>query len=130
MNAVDQIFAEAERLNWLQLDLPVPPSVNAFTRRLGNQSPVVRRWKTQADMAFMLAETERKITKIKGPFEIELSFGLRSHWDLDNRIKPLLDYLQRIEVIDNDRFCERIEARRGGPFGRVIIKIRPWLREK
>lgn len=112
---------------WLEFELPVPPSVNAFMRRLGNQSPVVRRWKVQADIAFMIARAERTITKIIGPYEAEFVFGRRPNSDLDNRIKPLMDYLQRIEVIENDRLCERIECLWGATPGRVKVRLRPWL---
>jgi len=46
VNAVDQVFAEVER--GIVLDLPMPPSVNRFARRLGNRSPRVTEWRKQA----------------------------------------------------------------------------------
>ena len=33
--------------------------------------------------------------------------------DLDNGIKALMDWLQRVELIEDDRFCDRILAQWG-----------------
>ena len=35
--------------------------------------------------------------------------------DLDNGIKPLMDWLQRVELIEDDKYCDRILAQWGGP---------------
>jgi hypothetical protein len=35
--------------------------------------------------------------------------------DLDNGIKPLMDWLQRVELIENDKWCDRILAQWGEP---------------
>lgn len=95
----------------LILDLPLPPSVNAMIRKLGNKSPVVQKWIKLAD-PYMLACTKKSVRKINGPFLIQIfwpacQFG---KFDCDNRVKVLMDYLQRIIAFDNDRDCWRLTA--------------------
>ena len=90
------------------LHLPMPPSVNRFTSRLGNKSPVVTKWIKSADA--LLLSQGRLPKKVKGQFEAlivwdEDYFGSR---DIDNCVKPLLDYLQRIELIENDKLCRSL----------------------
>jgi len=132
------ISSRPAELPWLEFELPAPPSVNRFMGKLGNRSPIVRKWVVQADMAFMCAKAWKKgdFTKIKCAYEAEFIFGRRANSDLDNRIKPLMDYLQRIQIIENDRMCERIEVNwerigsRPGRWiapGRVLVRLRPWM---
>ena len=60
----------------------------------------------------------RRIDPVKGPFEVELLFRRPKKTrmgDLDNGIKPLMDWLQRVELIEDDRtYPGRIHAREGG----------------
>ena len=88
----------------LWFDLPLPPSVNRMTARLGNKSTIVQRWIRAADAHLMSRpEQWRQIYAgaIKGPFILDVVWD-KAEWmrsDLDNRIKVLLDYLQRIKLI-------------------------------
>jgi hypothetical protein len=117
--------ATAHELPWLEFEIPVPPSVNRFMAKLGNQSPKVRAWAMQADIAFVAQRTR---CKIHGKFEAEFLFG-RDRSDYHNREKALFDWLQSREFIENDRLCEW----RGSGWsdavmkGRVLVKIRPWM---
>jgi len=117
-----------QELPWLSLELPAPPSVNRFMRKLGNKTPVVQRWIRQADMAFTMERARRPLPKIVMAYEAEFIFARRSNSDLDNRCKPLMDYLQRIGLIENDRLCEKLVLSWGAlPQGRVLVRLRPWL---
>lgn len=111
------------------LDIPAPPSVNQYRWRLGNRSPAVARWVTGVDR-LLLSRRPRPVG-VKGYFSIKIIFSnnffLKS--DLDNRIKPLLDYLQRIELIENDRFCTRLEASFGEAPDGCRVFIYPWRAE-
>ena len=127
MNAVEHIYADTQ-LPWLSLELPAPPSVNRFMGKLGNKTPVVQRWIRQADMAFTMERARRPLTSLKGAYEAEFIFARRSNSDLDNRCKPLMDYLQRVGLIENDRLCEKLVLSWGAlPQGRVLVRLRPWL---
>lgn len=104
----------------IRLELPIPPSVNKFVARYGNSSPDVRTWRRQCDVTIM--SMGKHPGKTHGEFEayIQWDEGYRrilpggkknQHGrDIDNMIKPLLDYLQDIEVIENDGYCSVVIA--------------------
>lgn len=109
-------------------DLPKPPSVNKFEAKLGNASPVVQKWIKNAD-GFVMAYAPKPRPHIKGAFELRLTWSSSNftHDDVDNRIKATLDYLERLELIENDRFCCKVTAEFGqAPEGcRVTLIPRP-----
>ncbi len=119
---------DAKSKGWVVLDIPIPPSVNDFTSRLGNRSASVIRWCKQADLHYVMAK--RDLRKIVGLFEADVTLS-RAHCgstsDLDNRIKPLFDWLQkRVGLVENDRFCEKLTIQWGrAPLG-CIVKLREW----
>jgi hypothetical protein len=87
---------------WTELDLPRPPSVNRFMRKLGNKTPCVRAWVGEADYQLWAARKVRQVEPVKGPFEVQFIFRRPTKTrmgDLDNGIKPLMDWLQRVELI-------------------------------
>jgi len=78
---------------WPELDLPRPPSVNRFMRKLGNKTPCVKALVGEADYYLWAARQARWLEPVSGPFEIELEFRRPDKTrmgDLDNAIKPLL----------------------------------------
>lgn len=92
------------------LDLPAPPSVNRMSRNklgipLGNRSPAVEKWRLECDAELFVAHWRTKT--IKRPFEIGIIIT-KGRGDLDNHVKPLLDYLQSREFIENDKLCDKI----------------------
>ena len=113
--------------DWTEIDLPRPPSVNRFMGKLGNRSPAFQSWMSEADFQFWEARKNRgALARIPGHFEVEFIFNpsIQRKADLDNCIKPLLDWMQRVELIENDKFCDQILARWGGvPYG-VRIRVR------
>lgn len=94
------------------IDLPLPPSVNTMVRKLGNTSPGVRRWRMQADAYLYEQMRWLKSRAIKGPFLIDITWTKAElgKSDIDNRIKPLLDYLQSRELIENDKLCREMRV--------------------
>jgi Holliday junction resolvase RusA-like endonuclease len=114
------------------LDLPRPPSVNRMMQKLGNKSPQVKAWTAEADYQFYAARaarrgTPREIVPVKGLFEARFIFQRSSRrGDIDNRVKPLLDWLQRVGLIENDAMCERLVEEWGqAPLG-VRVRLREW----
>jgi hypothetical protein len=69
---------------WLELDLPRPPSVNRFLRKLGNKTPCVRAWVGEADYHLWVARKVRRLEPVRGPFEVELEFRRSGRGDLGN----------------------------------------------
>ncbi len=55
----------------------------------------------------------KKNEKIIGNFEVDVDVYFRSNRsDLDGMFKVFLDCLQKVEAIDNDRYCMKISARK------------------
>lgn len=115
------------------LDLPPPPSVNRTRKVDWSARAVVRAWTTVAD-TYVLAAKGRQIdplrlTKIA---RFELQILLSEHHtriDLDNGLKAVIDYLRRIELIEDDspKHMRRLTIEWGrAPFGcRVVVRPMP-----
>jgi Holliday junction resolvase RusA-like endonuclease len=90
------------------LDLPPPPSVNRTRRVNWAAKREGDAWRNVAN-AYVLAAKGRavaplKLTKIK---RFELIVTLSEHHtkiDLDNGLKALIDYLRKIELIEDDSY--------------------------
>lgn len=111
----------------LVLDLPLPPSVNRVTARLGNSSTIVKTWIRQADFHVLLQKQRILDWHTAGAFALHVTWSEDSSGDIDNRIKILLDYLQRIELVENDRHCRHLTVCYGdAPEGCRVRLSRPW----
>jgi hypothetical protein len=120
-------IADGQRpLPWFELWLPLPPSVNRFMGKLGNKSPIVKAWIKEADACYWTRHSIQGITHIIGPYELQIEFG-RNRADLSNRIKVLEDWLQRVQIIQNDKLCERLEVTWGLKGNGCTVRVRPWL---
>lgn len=81
------------------VDLPIPPSVNRTRRVDWAAKSRMDAWARQADMGVMV---RRQLQKVLGPVELRIVVSDRYRGDLDNICKSAIDYLRRIEVIQND----------------------------
>lgn len=106
--------------------LPMPPSVNRIWRsnRAGKQkvsrSPLYREWIQNADDLSMVLAQLRGIPKIPGRFTalVTLPFDDRGQdppFDIDNRIKGVLDWAQSRALVANDRRAMEVTIRWGRP---------------
>jgi Holliday junction resolvase RusA-like endonuclease len=112
------------------LDLPIPPSVNR-TRRIDWKSVrTMTAWSNVAN-AYVLAAKGRAISplKLSRISRFELLIVLCEHKakiDLDNGLKALIDYLRKIELIEDDspKHMRRLIVEFGhAPMGcRVTVK--------
>lgn len=90
----------------VELWLPAPPSVNNMYRSGRGKvyrSNGYKRWQQEADIAFLTAGGLRPWRSYPAVVEIDLFPGpqYRSR-DLDNIVKPLLDFLVYREVLKDD----------------------------
>jgi Holliday junction resolvase RusA-like endonuclease len=85
------------------------PAVSAVDQR-----NLAARRKKQADMAVVANGTWRTKVRMPDRFTANIIFNSkmrRKNMDLDNRIKAVLDWAQRVELITNDCLCEEVRAR-------------------
>ncbi|EJW11267.1 hypothetical protein A33M_3345 [Rhodovulum sp. PH10] len=88
------------------IDLPVPPSVNETRRVDWSASRKLKRWRDTADGIVLVAKCRPdrplRLRKIVC-FEVVITVDERQTGsDLDNIAKATVDYLRRIELIEND----------------------------
>lgn len=88
------------------LDIPVPLSVNR-TRKVNKAAlSDVRDWQDKADAAIMASGQYRiakQTRKAEKPCEIKIILSEKlCRLDPDNPVKSAIDYLRRIELIEND----------------------------
>jgi crossover junction endodeoxyribonuclease RusA len=96
------------------IDLPFPPSVNRLWRSRSTDgasqvylSPSYVKWKKAAD-AMALGTP---FGFVPGAFEAAINVCPpkgKVRGDLDNRIKAVLDWLQRVGVVADDKHCQRL----------------------
>ena len=97
----------------ITVDLPFPPSTNGIWRksvRGVHLSKDYKDWINRADMHLIATRTYPKGKTIIGPCEVHILLNIESARrgsDADNRIKAVLDYAQRIKLVDNDSLIMR-----------------------
>lgn len=111
------------------LDLPVPPSVNR-TRKVDFASQrIVNEWKQAADSLVMAMRKPGDRRRLRGRFELLVTMSdVHTRADLDNGLKSLIDYLRRIEVIENDspKFFRKLTVEWGDAPHGCRITVRPF----
>lgn len=129
MSAIDALLPH--RPLTVTLNLPFPPSVNRIWRR-GKKagmylSPEYRAWQRNANGYILM---QKPLLRIAVPFEAQILLNSEAgQGDVDNRIKCVLDYAQRIEIIENDKLCIKVTAEwvkpAQAPYGcRLILRER------
>ena len=112
----------------------LPPTVNNLYGRLRNtvyKKPEVRKWQ-KATIDYMRREWKTK-SPIRTALEVRIEFTTKDHrkWDIDNRIKPLQDCLERAGIIENDRQIEKLEVeRKYGEQDKTRIQILEYCDEE
>ena len=107
---------------WL---IPSPPSLNnmfANSSAGRRKTRAYQQWRDGA-MAAMVGQSRRR--NFQPPYQVALWLHVGARSDVDNRIKAVLDLLQRCGIIDDDRHVDRVAAQRdiALPEGRSLV----WL---
>jgi crossover junction endodeoxyribonuclease RusA len=94
------------------LQLPLPPSANRLwvrARKGMRRSDEYVAWLLEAGWT---AKTQRP-NSIKGPFKISIHASRpdKRRRDIDNLIKPTLDLVESLRIVENDSDCEQVSAR-------------------
>jgi Holliday junction resolvase RusA-like endonuclease len=93
----------------ISVTLPIPPSANAIWRCQGRRvrtSKLYRQWQMSCDIAALQACVPRP--RIASPCAIEIilrsGHGWRKGRDLDNCIKPVIDWLVHWSILADDEW--------------------------
>lgn len=90
--------------------IPVPPSLNNMFTNVPGRGRVrvaaYKHWIAEAGYS-ILAQRPKKYT---GDVTVSIVIGPRQRGDLDNRIKPVLDLLTKMKIIEDDRKVVQITA--------------------
>lgn len=94
------------------LQLPLPPSANRLWVRAQKgmrRSDEYVAWLLEAGWT---AKTQRP-GKIDGPFKVSIHASRpdKRRRDIDNLIKPSLDLMEHLQIIEDDSDCEQVSAR-------------------
>lgn len=110
----------------LTLELPYPPSVNHYWRRVGARTLISqegRRYRSR--IASMLAL--RRLQPMAGPLDVRITIHPpdRRRRDLDNPMKALLDALEHGGAYGDDFQIDHLDIWRGEvvPDGKVTVRI-------
>lgn len=97
------------------IKLPMPPSVNSIWRTGKNPRtgrPIHYRdkkyvaWIVEADRMLL---AQKPLPKITGHFSVIVTLDKsKRRGDADNRLKPVLDQLERAGIIENDKYADKV----------------------
>jgi crossover junction endodeoxyribonuclease RusA len=111
----------------LQFDLPYPPSVNHYWRRVGARTLISRQGRAFRERVCSLLAL-RRLHPLDGPLSIEIDVFPPDHRrrDIDNLLKSLLDALEAAGVYHNDSQITVLHAIKHKPEsgGRVFVSIK------
>ena len=113
----------------LQFDLPYPPSVNHYWRRVGARTLISRQGRAFRESVCSLLAL-RRLRPLDGWLKVHLQIlpPDRRRRDVDNIQKPVLDALQHAGVYHDDfqivsLVTDRLEPREGGQLVVTIIQV-------
>jgi Holliday junction resolvase RusA-like endonuclease len=115
-----------------ELELPYPPSVNHYWRRVGHRTLISRGGRAfrQAVCAILAAA---KVRPLLGPLAVEVTVFPpdRRRRDIDNLQKALLDALQHGGAYLDDSQIVRLTIERSQPVagGKTIVRITEHVHE-
>lgn len=114
------------------VNIPLPPSANKLFANVGRsriKTPQYKAWIQRATIAKIKAlpitatwPVDRATKKTR--YRVEIMAGIDYRRDLDNVIKPILDWLKTSGVITDDRYIDRLTAIRAPEHGpRAIVRV-------
>lgn len=115
----------------IELELPFPPSVNHYYRRVGPRTLISREGRRfRKRVCALLAGLG--VRRLSGPLQIEIEVYPpdRRRRDIDNVQKALLDALQHGGLYDDDSQIVKLDIERRGCIaqGRTIVRVQEACR--
>jgi len=110
----------------IELELPFPPSLNHYYRRVGPRTLISREGRTYREKVCAIVAATG-VPTFKGPVEVkvELYPPDRRRRDVDNALKSLLDALEKGGAYRNDSQIVTLVAHKRRPVegGLAIVRI-------
>lgn len=110
----------------IEITLPFPPSTNHVWRWYRGRVVLSAEGRRFREQVWWLLRAAR-VRTLKGPvvFQVDVHPPNRRQFDLDNRIKSLLDACQHGGAFDNDNQVVRIIAQKCNPVrgGKAVVRI-------
>lgn len=116
--------------NDLRFQVDIPPSANRLWKFVGGRKPYPSVeydiWRSAAEWEIAARGMPNGWRLYNGPIRVTIRAG-KVRGDLDNRIKPILDAIQRSGCIANDSQAHHIDAMWSGEVakGKVAIHVCP-----
>ena len=111
------------------LELPYPPSMNTYWRRVGARTLISRKGRAYRKSVCSLLAAPG-VRPLDGPLEmlIDAYPPDRRRRDVDNLQKPLLDALEHAGVYHNDCQVKRLVTEMFAPLpdGLIVVRIQPY----
>ena len=95
----------------IRLTLPIPPSLNNLYKNAGKRRITTAEyedWKVRAEWS--KSARKAKANSISGGYVVYLGLPKKMRGDIDNRFKPVLDFLVRMQITPDDRHCQGVMA--------------------
>jgi crossover junction endodeoxyribonuclease RusA len=111
----------------VEIELPTPPSVNHYYRRVGYKTLISREGrKYREKVCHLIAIEGLPCFTVPVYLEIEWYPPDKRRRDVDNILKPLLDSLQHGRLLEDDALVKGLWVERYTPHkpGRVIVRVR------
>jgi Holliday junction resolvase RusA-like endonuclease len=120
----------------IEFTIPLPPSANVIWRALrssrGGSPRVVKspEYKAWIDLCHILLVSKKIVPKKPvDKYELEILLPQKMRGDIDNRVKPINDLLQRMKIVNNDKDNVSLFVKRSVLVnsGDCLIKVKPYL---
>lgn len=126
-NVPTEVDAPKAKGNWITLNLPFPPSANAYMRHsMGMHFPSVQAKRFARNVANIVTKAE--ITPLAGRLTVQMTLlaPTAAKRDIDNYAKPTIDALMHAGCFTDDEQIDELHITRGPIFkgGQVRVTIR------
>jgi Holliday junction resolvase RusA-like endonuclease len=116
-----------EALVMLEVELPYPPSINHYWRRVGPKTLISREGRRFRQRVVAILE-RLHVEALAGPLalEVEIHPPDNRRRDIDNLQKALLDALQHGGAYEDDSQIVRLSIEKSAPIadGKALVRIR------
>ncbi len=109
------------------LDLPLSPSANSIWRTTTTGrtylNPKYRDWRKAATTSLWTQKPAGGFPHFDWAFEVQIVVALKMLGDIDNRVKPVLDFLASANIIANDKHAQKATIARSEAVAKGMCRV-------